>query len=229
MAKESKRLRELRKDAPADQLELAAAIARVKGAATAKFDESIEVAVRLGVDPRKSDQAVRGVVAMPAGTGKEVKVAVLCQADKQDAAKEAGADIVGFEDLLEKIGKGELGFDVLIAEPTVMPKLGKHGKVLGPKGLMPNPKQGTVMADVAKAVKQAKAGQVTYRTEKAGIVHAAIGRASFAEADLESNFHALMRALKQSKPAAAKGQYLVSASLSSSMGPAVQVDVAPLR
>lgn len=222
-------MRALREQAGEESLEIAAAIAKVKGGASAKFDESIDVAIRLGVDPRKSDQAVRGVVAMPAGTGKAVKVAALCQGDGQAAAKEAGADLVGFEDLLEKIGKGELDFDVLIAEPAAMPQLGKHGKVLGPKGLMPNPKQGTVAADVAKAVAQAKAGQVSYRAEKAGIIHAAIGRASFKEEDLQANFHALVGSLKQAKPAAAKGQYLVSATMSSTMGPAVAVDVAPLR
>ena len=229
MAKVGKRIKELKKKVTEAELTVEEAISAVKKNANAKFDEAIEVAIRLGVDPRKSDQVVRGVAAMPSGTGKKVRVAVLCQGEKIDIAKKAGADIVGFEDLLEKFSKEEFDFDVLIAEPSVMPQLGKHGKVLGPKGLMPNPKSGTVTNDIETAVKRAKSGQVTYRTEKSGIVHAAIGKASFTDEAIKDNFLALIHSVKQAKPSAAKGQYLVNARLSSTMGPAVHINVAPLR
>lgn len=231
MAGPSKRMRALKEQqGPADSsLSVTAAIAAVKQNATAKFDESVEVAVRLGIDARKSDQMVRGVVAMPAGTGETVRVAVACTEDKAKEAGDAGADVVGLDACLELIKKEKFDFDVLIAEPATMAQLGKHGKALGPKGLMPNPKSGTVTKDLVAAIKQAKHGQVTYRTEKAGIIHAAIGRASFSEGDLESNFMALIGSLKQAKPSGAKGQYLVNARMSSTMGPSVRIDVAPLR
>jgi large subunit ribosomal protein L1 len=229
MPKASKRMRALREQATEAELTVEEAISKVKARATAKFDETVEVSIKLGIDARKSDQAVRGVAAMPAGTGKAVRVAVACEGDKAKDAKEAGADLIGGDDLLDSIGKGELDFDVLIAEPGIMGRLSKHGKLLGPKGLMPNPKSGTVTADVTAAVKQAKAGQVTYRAERAGIVHAAIGKASFSEADLSSNFHALLDSIKKAKPASAKGQYLVSAHMASSMGPAVSLNMGPLR
>ena len=226
----SKRMQKLNEKSTGEEnLAVADAIASVKKNATAKFDETVEVAVRLGIDARKSDQMVRGVVAMPAGTGETVRVAVACQEDKVKEAVDAGADIVGLDECIAMISKEKFDFDVLIAEPAIMAQLGKHGKVLGPKGLMPNPKSGTVTNDIAAAVKQAKHGQVTYRTEKAGIIHAAIGRASFSESDLESNFMALIGSLKQAKPASAKGQFLVNARMSSTMGPAVRIDVSPLR
>lgn len=229
MAKKSKRLRALQDKAVTEELTVTAAIGAVKSSATAKFDEAVEVSIRLGVDPRKSDQAVRGVAAMPAGTGKTMRVAVVCEGDNTKVAEEAGADLVGGDDLIASIGKGELDFDVLIAEPGVMSRLGRHGKILGPKGLMPNPKSGTVSNDVGSAVRQAKAGQVTYRTERAGIVHAAIGKASFSEADLASNFEALLASVKKAQPTAARGQYLVSIRMGTTMGPAVRINVGPLR
>lgn len=229
MAKESKRYRTVREQVKDQELTVEEAVSAIKKTATAKFDEGVEVAIRLGVDPKKSDQAVRGVCAMPAGTGKSVVVAVVCEGDKIKDATDAGADQVGGDDLIASIGKGKLDFDVLIAEPSCMARLSRHGKVLGPKGLMPNPKSGTVAADVATAVKQAKDGQVTYRAERSGIVHAAIGKASFSEADLVTNFNALLESIKKAKPASAKGQYLVNASLASTMGPSVKIDVVPLR
>lgn len=228
--KPSKRVRNLREGRdPVAVVAIEEAAALVKKNATAKFDETVEASIRLGVDPRKSDQAVRGVVSMPSGTGRDTKVAVICQDEKVDAAKKAGADYAGTQEVLGLLDKGEYPFDVLIAEPTSMAQLGKYGKQLGPKGLMPNPKSGTVTADVKTAVTKAKAGQVTYRTEKAGIVHAPIGRASFTEDALAANFNALVDSLKKAKPSAAKGQYLVGARLSSTMGPSVAVDLAPLR
>ena len=205
------------------------AIARIREMATAKFDEAVEVAIRLGVDTRKSDQAVRGTAAMPAGTGKSVRVAALCQGRQADEAKAAGADLVGFEDLLATIGKGNFEFDVLISVPEAMHRLAAHGKALGPKGLMPNPKSGTVAANIGEAVKRAKAGEVRFRADKGGVVHAAIGRASFAAADLEANFLALVEALKRAKPPAAKGQYLQTATITTTMGPGLPIDMAALR
>ena len=200
------------------------AIALTKATATAKFNESIDVAINLGIDAKKSDQTVRGSVVMPSGTGKTVRIAVFAQGAKAEEAKAAGADIVGFEDLAERIKGGFMDFDVVIASPDAMRVVGTLGQVLGPRGLMPNPKVGTVSADVANAVKNAKAGQVQYRTDKAGIVHATIGRASFETAALEVNLRALMDALQKAKPASSKGVYLRKVSLSSTMGSGVRVD-----
>ncbi|MBF24822.1 MULTISPECIES: 50S ribosomal protein L1 [Alcaligenaceae] len=204
------------------------ALALVKETATAKFDESIDVAVQLGIDPKKSDQLVRGSVVLPAGTGKSVRVAVFAQGEKADAAKEAGADIVGMEDLAESIKGGNLNFDVVIASPDAMRVVGALGQVLGPRGLMPNPKVGTVTPDVAQAVKNAKAGQVQYRTDKAGIIHASIGRASFEVEQLQSNLAALIDALNKARPTAAKGIYLRKVAVSSTMGGGARVEVASL-
>lgn len=204
------------------------ALALVKETATAKFDESIDVAVQLGIDPKKSDQLVRGSVVLPAGTGKSVRVAVFAQGEKADAAKEAGADIVGMEDLAESIKGGNLNFDVVIASPDAMRVVGALGQVLGPRGLMPNPKVGTVTPDVVQAVKNAKAGQVQYRTDKAGIIHASIGRASFEVEQLQSNLAALIDALNKARPTAAKGIYLRKVAVSSTMGGGARVEVASL-
>jgi large subunit ribosomal protein L1 len=199
------------------------AISVVKGNATAKFDETIEVALNLGVDPRHADQMVRGVVSLPKGTGKTVRVAVFAKGDKAEEAKKAGADIVGAEDLMETVQGGTIDFDRVIATPDMMGVVGRLGKVLGPKGLMPNPKLGTVTMDVAKAVTDAKGGQVEYRVEKAGIVHAGIGKASFSEADLVENFRAFMDAIFRGKPSGAKGKFVKKVSVSSTMGPGVKV------
>ena len=201
------------------------AIAVVKGNATAKFDETIEIALNLGVDPRHADQMVRGVVSLPKGTGKTVRVAVFAKGDKAEEAKKAGADVVGAEDLMETVQGGTIDFDRVIATPDMMGIVGRLGKVLGPKGLMPNPKLGTVTMDVAKAVTDAKGGQVEYRVEKAGIVHAGIGKASFSEADLVENFRAFMDAIFRGKPSGAKGKFVQKLSLSSSMGPGVKIDL----
>jgi large subunit ribosomal protein L1 len=196
--------------------------------ATAKFDESIDVAVSLGIDARKSDQLVRGSVVLPAGTGKTVRVAVFAQGEKADAARAAGADIVGFEDLAADIKAGNMNFDIVIATPDAMRVVGQLGQILGPRGLMPNPKVGTVTMDVATGVKNAKAGQVQYRTDKGGIVHSTIGRASFAAEKLEQNLKALVDALTKAKPANSKGQYLKKIAVSSTMGPGVRVDSSTL-
>jgi large subunit ribosomal protein L1 len=208
---------------------VAEALDVVKKCATAKFDESVEVAVNLGVDAKKSDQAVRGSVVLPAGTGKKVRVAVFTQGDKADAARAAGADIVGLEDLAEKVKAGQMDFDVAIASPDAMRVVGQLGQILGPRGLMPNPKVGTVTPDVATAVKNAKAGQVQYRTDKAGIVHCSIGRASFSTDQLRGNLAALIEALNKAKPASSKGVYLRKLSVASTMGPGVRVDLASLQ
>jgi large subunit ribosomal protein L1 len=200
------------------------ALALVKQTAVAKFDESVDVAVNLGVDAKKSDQTVRGSVVMPAGTGKKVRVAVFAQGDKAKQAKDAGADVVGFDDLAAKIKEGFLEFDVVIASPDTMKVVGQLGQILGPRGLMPNPKVGTVSADVSTAVKNAKAGQVQYRTDKAGIIHATIGRASFTPDQLKTNLTALIEALNKAKPAGAKGVYLRKVSVSSTMGAGVRID-----
>lgn len=200
------------------------ALGLVKGAATAKFNESIDVAVNLGVDPRKSDQVVRGAVVMPRGTGKSVRVCVFAQGANAEAAKEAGADIVGFDDLAAEIKGGRVDFDVVIATPDAMKVVGQLGQVLGPRGLMPNPKVGTVTPNVVQAVKNAKAGQVQYRTDKSGIIHATIGRASFEVDALRENLVALLDALNKSKPAAAKGVFMKKVSVSSTMGVGVRVD-----
>jgi large subunit ribosomal protein L1 len=196
--------------------------------ATAKFDESIDVSVSLGVDPRKSDQVVRGSVVLPAGTGKVVRVAVFAQGEKADIAKAAGADIVGLDDLAAEIKGGNLNFDVVIATPDCMRVVGQLGQILGPRGLMPNPKVGTVTMDVATGVKNAKAGQVQYRTDKGGIIHSTIGRASFEPEKLEENLKALVDALVKAKPPTSKGQYLRKISVSSTMGPGIRVDFSSL-
>jgi large subunit ribosomal protein L1 len=202
------------------------AIKTAKAHATAKFDETIEIALNLGVDPRHADQMVRGVVTLPAGTGKEVRVAVFAKGDKAEEAKNAGADVVGAEDLMETIQSGQIDFDRVIATPDMMGIVGRLGKVLGPKGLMPNPKLGTVTPNVAEAVKAAKGGQVEFRVEKAGIIHSGIGKASFTEADLRRNFDAFVDAIVKAKPSGAKGKYVKKAAISSSMGPGLKLDVA---
>ncbi|MBV9884495.1 MAG: 50S ribosomal protein L1 [Sphingomonadaceae bacterium] len=202
------------------------AIATAKANATAKFDETIEVALNLGVDPRHADQMVRGVVTLPAGTGKDVRVAVFAKGDKAEEAKNAGADVVGAEDLMETIQGGTIDFDRVIATPDMMGVVGRLGKVLGPKGLMPNPKLGTVTMNVAEAVKAAKGGQVEFRVEKAGIVHSGIGKASFSDEDLRRNFDAFVDAIVKAKPSGAKGKYVRKAAISSSMGPGLKLDVA---
>ncbi|WP_298311588.1 50S ribosomal protein L1 [Propionivibrio sp.] len=204
------------------------ALSLAKQFATAKFDESIDVAVSLGIDARKSDQLVRGSVVLPAGIGKTIRVAVFAQGEKAEAAKAAGADIVGFEDLAADIKAGNMNFDVVIATPDAMRVVGQLGQILGPRGLMPNPKVGTVTMDVTTGVKNAKAGQVQYRTDKGGIVHSTIGRASFAPEKLEQNLKALIEALIKAKPANSKGQYLKKVAISSTMGPGVRVDAATL-
>ena len=201
----------------------------MKQAATAKFDESVDIAVNLGIDAKKSDQTVRGSVVLPAGTGKKVRVAVFAQGDKATAAKSAGADIVGMEDLAEQIKAGKIEFDVLIASPDTMRIVGQLGQILGPRGLMPNPKVGTVTPDVATAVKNAKAGQVQYRADKAGIVQCTIGLASFAPEALCENLKALLEALNRAKPATSKGVYLQKLSVSSTMGPGIRVDIASVN
>jgi large subunit ribosomal protein L1 len=207
---------------------VAEALSLVKKAATAKFDESIDVAVNLGIDAKKSDQTVRGAVVLPAGTGKTVRVAVFAQGDRAKAAQDAGADIVGLDDLAERIKAGNIDFDVAIATPDSMRVVGTLGQILGPRGLMPNPRVGTVTQDVAAAVKNAKAGQVQYRADKAGIVQCSIGRASFTPDQLHENLTALVDALNKSRPATVKGIYLRKVSVSSTMGPGVRVDVSTL-
>jgi large subunit ribosomal protein L1 len=229
MAKLSKRTQAVRAKVDRSKLyPITDALSLVKENATAKFDESIDVSVNLGVDAKKSDQVVRGSVVLPAGTGKNVRVAVFAQGDKAEAAKAAGADVVGFDDLAAKVKEGFLDFDVAIATPDAMRVVGTLGQVLGPRGLMPNPKVGTVTMDVATAVKNAKAGQVQYRTDKAGIIHCTIGRASFAVESLQQNLSALLEALTKAKPASSKGQYLKKVSVSSTMGAGVRVDQASL-
>src|SRR6185436_3259432 len=204
------------------------ALKLVKETATAKFDESVDVAVNLGIDAKKSDQTVRGSVVLPAGTGKKVRVAVFAQGDKAKAAQEAGAEVVGFDDLAAKIKEGFMDFDVVIASPDAMRVVGQLGQILGPRGLMPNPKVGTVSPDVAQAVKNAKAGQVQFRVDKAGIVHATIGRRSFDSDKLQGNLQALIEALNKAKPASSKGIYLKKVALSSTMGVGARVDVATI-
>ena len=204
------------------------ALSLVKQTAVAKFDESVDVAVNLGVDAKKSDQTVRGSVVLPAGTGKKVRIAVFAQGDKAKAAADAGADIVGFEDLAARIKEGFMDFDIVIASPDAMKVVGQLGQILGPRGLMPNPKVGTVSADVVTAVKNARAGQVQYRTDKAGIVHATIGRASFTPDQLKTNLSALIDALNKAKPSGVKGIYLRKVSVSSTMGAGVRIDTAAL-
>ena len=226
MAKLSKRFQGLRSSIDSNvHYSIDEAIELVKKTAPAQFDESVDVAINLGVDSRKSDQVIRGSVVLPKGTGKTVRVAVFTQGANVEAAKEAGADVVGFEDLAAEVKAGNLDFDVVIASPDAMRIVGQLGTILGPRGLMPNPKVGTVTPNVSEAVRNAKAGQVQYRTDKAGVVHATIGRASFAAADLRENFNTLLDAVVKAKPAATKGQYLKKIALSSTMGPGVRVDV----
>jgi large subunit ribosomal protein L1 len=207
---------------------VAEAVKMVKERAVAKFDETIELAMNLGVDPRHADQMVRGVVALPAGTGRDVRVAVFARDAKAEEAKEAGADIVGAEELVEKVQKGDIDFDRAIATPDMMPLVGRLGKVLGPRNLMPNPKVGTVTPDVAAAVKAAKGGSVEFRVEKAGIVHAGVGKASFKEDQLLENVKAFIDAVSRAKPTGSKGTYIKRISVSSTMGPGLKIDVASL-
>src|SRR5512138_793392 len=226
---EGKRLKGARQGVdPRKTYPLAEAVKMVKTRAKAKFDETIEVALNLGVDPRHADQMVRGVVSLPKGTGKSVRVAVFAKGAKADEAKAAGADVVGAEDLMETVQGGQIDFDRVIATPDMMGVVGRLGKVLGPKGLMPNPKLGTVTMDVAKAVTDAKGGQVEFRVEKAGIVQAGIGKASFSEGDLKENFTAFMDAIVKAKPSGAKGKFVKKIAISSTMGPGVKVDLAEI-
>jgi large subunit ribosomal protein L1 len=204
------------------------AVKMIKERAVAKFDESIEIAMNLGVDPRHADQNVRDVVVLPNGTGRSVRVAVFAQGDKAEDAQGAGADLVGADDLAEKVTSGQIEFERCIATPDMMPVVGKLGKILGPRGLMPNPKLGTVTNDVAEAVQAAKGGQVQFRAEKAGILHAGVGKASFSEDALLENVKAFVDAVSRAKPSGAKGTYIKKVSLSSTMGPSVKVDVASL-
>ena len=225
MSQASKRLRAIKEKIDRNRnYPVVEALQLIKESATAKFDESIDIAVNLGVDARKSDQMVRGSVVLPKGIGKTVRVAVFAQGDNAQKARDAGAEIVGFEDLAAEIKAGKMDFDVVIATPDAMRVVGQLGQVLGPRGLMPNPKVGTVSADVVTAVKNAKAGQVQYRTDKGGIVHCTIGRASFAVDDLKENLAALMDALQRAKPASSKGIYFKRLSVSSTMGAGVRVD-----
>ncbi len=207
---------------------IAEALATIKELSKVKFDESVDVSVNLGIDPRKSDQVVRGATVLPKGTGKQVKVAVFTQGANADAAKEAGADIVGFEDLAEQVKKGNFDFDVVIASPDAMRIVGQLGQILGPRGLMPNPKVGTVSPDVAGAVRNAKAGQVRYRADKAGIIHSTIGRISFDVDSLKTNLDALIADLVKAKPASAKGVYMKKVTVSSTMGPGLTIDISTL-
>jgi large subunit ribosomal protein L1 len=224
MPKQAKRIAAWTGDRTIDH-PLSEAIKLVKANATAKFDESVEIAVNLGVDPRHADQNVRGVVALPSGTGRHVRVAVIAKDAKAEEAKAAGAEIVGAEDLVERIEGGFMEFDRVIATPDMMALVGRLGKVLGPRGLMPNPRVGTVTPNVAQAVKDAKGGSIEFRVEKAGIVHAGIGKASFTEEAITANVRALLDALNRAKPSGAKGTYIKRISLSSTMGPGVKVEL----
>ncbi len=225
MAKQTKKQKAVGQAVDRDRLYgVEEAISAAKANATAKFDETIEVALNLGVDPRHADQMVRGVVTLPAGTGKDVRVAVFARGDKAEQATAAGADVVGAEDLMETIQGGTIDFDRVIATPDMMGIVGRLGKVLGPKGLMPNPKLGTVTPNVAEAVKAAKGGQVEFRVEKAGIIHSGIGKASFSEADLRKNFDAFLDAIMKAKPAGAKGKYVKKVAITSTMGPGIKID-----
>ena len=212
-----------------EMVDVAKAVSIVKGNAKAKFDETIEVAVNLGVDPRHADQMVRGVVNLPNGTGRSVRVAVFAKDAKADEAKAAGADIVGAEDLVEKITNGEMDFDKVVATPDMMPMVGRVARILGPKGMMPNPKVGTVTADIAQAVKDSKGGAVQFRVEKAGVVHAGVGKASFDEAKLTENVTAFLNAIQQARPSGAKGTFMKKVTLTSTMGPGVKIDPASLN
>jgi large subunit ribosomal protein L1 len=205
------------------------ALGLVKELSSAKFDESVDVAVNLGINARKSDQNVRGATVLPKGTGKTVRVAVFADGDNAEAARAAGADIVGLEDLADNVKKGEIDFDICIATPDTMRVVGQLGQILGPRGMMPNPKVGTVTADVSSAVRDAKSGQVQFRIDKAGVIHCPIGKASFASDDLEENLNSLVSALIKAKPASAKGQFIKRVSLSSTMGPGIKVDRASIE
>lgn len=225
MAKQTKRMKVISEKIDREKFyPIDEALGLLKETASAKFDESVEVAVNLGVDPRKSDQVVRGASVLPKGTGKVVKVAVFCQGDSAKDAKDAGADYIGFEDLLEQIQGGLMDFGVVIATPDAMPVVSKLGKVLGPRGLMPNPKTGTVTKDVKQAVENAKGGQVRYRTDKNGIIHCVIGKASFDVPSLKENLDSLLNDLVKAKPSAAKGVYLKKICLSTTMGPGLTLD-----
>lgn len=226
MSKTGKRLRSAREELDRDaQYPLTDAVKMVKGNATAKFDETIELAMNLGVDPRHADQMVRGTVQLPNGTGKSLRIAVFARDAKAEEAKAAGADLVGAEDLAETIQKGEIAFDRCIATPDMMAVVGRLGKILGPRGMMPNPKLGTVTPDVTAAVQAAKAGQVEFRVEKAGIIHAGIGKASFSEQQIEENVRAVIDAVARAKPSGAKGTFIKRVALSSTMGAGVKIDV----
>lgn len=213
---------------PGKSYALQDAIDLLKKVPHAKFDESVELAFNLGIDVRKSEQAVRGAVVLPKGTGKKVRVAVFTSAGHTDAATKAGADLVGLEDLAEQVKAGNIDFDIVLATPDAMRIVGQLGQILGPRGLMPNPKDGTVTTDIANAVKNAKAGQVRYRADKAGIIHCAIGKVSFSPADLVENFEAVVAALKKAKPSTAKGVYFKKISLSTTMGPGLSLDTSSL-
>lgn len=229
MSKITKRLKTLQEKVDANKnYSIDEAIATVKTLASAKFDETVEVALSLSVDPRHADQMVRGSVVLPAGTGKKVRVAVVAKDAKADEAKAAGADIVGAEDFIDDIAKGALNFDVLIATPNLMGALGKVARTLGPKGLMPSPKTGTVTMDVAQAVKNAKGGQVNFRVDKQGNIHAGIGKVSFSKEKLNENFQTFVRAINKHKPATAKGRYMKSAAISLTMSPSLSLDVQEL-
>ncbi|MEE8482263.1 MAG: 50S ribosomal protein L1 [Acidiferrobacterales bacterium] len=229
MAKISKRMKAISESIERGKhYEIGEALTLIKGSAKAKFDESVDVAVNLGVDARKSEQNVRGSTVLPRGTGKTVKVAVFAEGDQADAAKKAGADIVGMDDLAEMVKKGEFDWDIVIATPDAMKVVGKLGQILGPRGLMPNPKVGTVSANTEKAVTDAKSGQVQFRLDKAGIIHCTIGKASFDADALKENLIALIDALKKSKPASSKGTFIGRITLSTTMGPGVAVDTATL-
>jgi large subunit ribosomal protein L1 len=225
MARHGKRIRAARQARPEAAVPLEEAVKLVKAGATAKFDETVEIAMNLGVDPRHADQMVRGSVTLPNGTGKTVRVGVFARGAKADEAKAAGADVVGAEDLMETIQGGEIAFDRCIATPDMMPIVGRLGKILGPRGLMPNPKIGTVTMDVKAAVEAAKGGQVTFRVEKAGVIHAGVGKASFDEAKLLENVRAIVDAVQKAKPSGAKGTYMKKLSLSSTMGAGVTIEV----
>ncbi len=230
MAKLTKRQRMIAEKVDADKLyPIDEAVALLNDLSKTKFKESFDVSINLGVDPRKSDQVVRGATTLPHGTGKDVRVAVFAQGDNADAAKAAGADVVGFEDLADEIKGGNLDFDVVIATPDAMRIVGQLGKVLGPRGLMPNPKTGTVTPDVDGAVKNAKAGQVQFRTDKAGIIHGSVGQVGFQADAIRDNLSALVNDLKKAKPASAKGVYLKKVTLSTTMGPGVSIDQASLE
>lgn len=230
MAKMTKRVKGFVEAVDKEKLyDLAEAVKIIKKLATTKFDQTVDMSMNLGVDPRHADQVVRGMTSLPHGTGKTVRVAVFARDDKAEEAKKAGADIVGAEDLMETIQKGEINFDRCIATPDMMPVVGRLGKILGTKGLMPNPKLGTVTADVASAVKTSKAGSIEFRAEKNGIIHAGVGKASFSEKNIEENVLAFIEAIKKAKPAGAKGTYVKQIVLSSTMGPGIKIDVAALE